>query len=395
MKTRKLYQENVYLSTFSAKIVSISNNLIELDQSAFFPTGGGQSCDKGTINGLAVSDVFEKNYIVYHKVENHDFKLGDIVEGKIDYAHRFDNMQRHCGEHIMSGVWHRMYNGVNKGFHMGDDYMTIDIKLPNNIQMSQDIINKVEIEVNKDIWANLPVTTHFFDNKDDASKQNVRKAVSIEENITLVSVGDTDNPSDCVACCGTHPNSTGQVGLLKIIKWEKNHDMYRIYFEAGNRAFNIFKDNFKILSFISNKLSAGNKDIESKFKAFWNRQKELANENKLLKNKLLDFYERNLTEHIFNKQIVPIHISDMDKDDLIHFGKRLIDKTNGILFLYSDDNFILLFSTGNIENHCGNFINSVRSKFDFKGGGGSNSAQMQFNCQKEKNRFITYLNSSI
>ena len=110
---------------------SKNTSCLVLDSTIFFPTGGGQSCDLGTINGVEVIDVFEKENIVYHILKGCDASIetGDTVSLEIDWDRRFDNMQRHCGEHILSGIFFRLFGGVNRGFHMGEDYMTIDISL--------------------------------------------------------------------------------------------------------------------------------------------------------------------------------------------------------------------------------------------------------------------------
>ena len=137
MKTIKLFQSDVYKRSTEAIVSNIDRNVahnsisIVLDQTIFFPTGGGQSCDLGTINGIKVVDVFEKDDILYHILEGCDstIQVGDKVSLEIDWKRRFDNMQRHCGEHILSGIFFKLFGGVNRGFHMGEDYMTIDISL--------------------------------------------------------------------------------------------------------------------------------------------------------------------------------------------------------------------------------------------------------------------------
>ena len=138
MNTRRLFREDVYLKTCEAVVQTVSTHegkvLVTLDQTIFFPTGGGQSCDIGTMNGLSVVDVYEYKDDILHCVDcaPDTLQSGDTVQLAIDWTHRFDNMQRHCGEHILSGMFYREYGGVNRGFHMGDNYMTVDISLEEN-----------------------------------------------------------------------------------------------------------------------------------------------------------------------------------------------------------------------------------------------------------------------
>ena len=126
MKTDRLFKENVYLRETDACITGVyeekGKTLVTLDRTIFFPAGGGQSCDLGTIAGYQVKDVFEKDDDIFHHVicDPCDLMEGSHVELIIDWDRRFDNMQRHCGEHILSGIFYREYGGVNRGFHMGD-----------------------------------------------------------------------------------------------------------------------------------------------------------------------------------------------------------------------------------------------------------------------------------
>jgi len=225
MNTRKLYQEDVYLRHGSGTIVEILQEndkvLIGLDQTIFFPTGGGQSCDRGTLADLQVVNVYETSDMILHQVmgDADRLSIGDTVELHIDWDHRFDNMQRHCGEHILSGKFYELYGGVNRGFHMGEDYMTIDISLeddPSYDRITWEMAKEAELRTNQAIWQNLPVITRHFDDRREAENLPLRKKLAFDEDITIVCVGAIENPADCVACCGTHPSTSGQVGMVKL-----------------------------------------------------------------------------------------------------------------------------------------------------------------------------------
>lgn len=140
MQTIRLFKEDVYKKEASAKVTSVAERdgktIVTLDRTIFFPTGGGQTCDLGTIAGIPVVDVYEYEDEIYHQLEGGGtaaahpaLATGDEVALELDWARRFDNMQRHCGEHILTGIFYREWGGINRGFHMGDDYMTIDIAL--------------------------------------------------------------------------------------------------------------------------------------------------------------------------------------------------------------------------------------------------------------------------
>ena len=117
-------------------------------------------------------------------------------------------MQRHCGEHILSGVFYSLFGGVNRGFHMGHEYMTIDISLeedPKKKDITWEDALAAQLEANKVIWSDAPVTVIRFDSRDKAEKMPLRKALAFDEDISIVCVGSVENAADCVACCGTHP----------------------------------------------------------------------------------------------------------------------------------------------------------------------------------------------
>ena len=294
MHTNRLFRENVYLRECDASIRSVSTRedkvLITLDQTIFFPTGGGQSCDLGTINDFAVVDVYEYEDDIFHCVAcaPDALRVGDSVHLTLDWARRFDNMQRHCGEHILSGMFYREYGGVNRGFHMGDNYMTVDISLEENPDfraLTWEMAKHAELCTNEAIWSNAPVITRHFDTKQEAEHLPLRKALAIEEDITIVCVGDVENPSDCVACCGTHPSTAGQVGLLKIFKVEPNKGMFRVYFEAGRRAFLKYQEEMDVLTALCNKLSAGTEDVLAKYESAQEKNRESRTQLHLLKKK--------------------------------------------------------------------------------------------------------------
>ena len=188
MHTNRLFRENVYLRECDASIRSVSTRegkvLITLDQTIFFPTGGGQSCDLGTINDFAVVDVYEYEDDIFHCVAcaPDALRVGDSVHLTLDWARRFDNMQRHCGEHILSGMFYREYGGVNRGFHMGDNYMTVDISLEENPDfktLTWEMAKHAELCTNEAIWSNAPVITRHFDTKQEAEHLPLRKALAI------------------------------------------------------------------------------------------------------------------------------------------------------------------------------------------------------------------------
>lgn len=335
--TTRLYRQNVYLKETDARLLAllpvpekadnakasatgeplaIAAPLFNLvfDRSPFFPIGGGQSSDIGEITfadsalRFLVESVHEKDGIVYHRgrfssvsAEEHSLQdartkrtasVGEKAHLTIDWSHRFDNMQRHCGEHILSGVLYKLYRGINRGFHMGEDYMTVDISLEESSlpALTLPLALRAEEEVNRIIWKDLPVTTTYFTTQEAAEGFPVRKKVTIPRDITIVTVGSLQEPADSVACCGTHPSTSGQVGLLKVYKVEPNKGMFRIYFEAGMRAYRAYAARYEVLSALEKDLSAGFPDLLAKYRA--RKEKEQDVRDRLYA----------LTEHVLSQE---------------------------------------------------------------------------------------------
>lgn len=405
MKTRRLFKEDVYLKEAEAVITSVTEfngkTMITLDRTIFFPTGGGQSCDSGTIDGLAVLDVYEADGDIYHQLDISSCDISQLEAGKhvkllLDWPRRFDNMQRHCGEHILSGIFHREFGGVNRGFHMGDQYMTIDISLeerPEFDRITWDMAMLAELEANKVIWQNLPVISRHYNDKKDAESLPLRKALSLESDITIVCIGSIDNPSDCVACCGTHPSTAGQVGLLKIYKVESNKGMFRIYFEAGQRALKKYREQFDVLTQLENSLSAGSGDLMSKYKAQQEKNREARTALHFLKKEIIRREAQDLKKSMAASQ-TPVSRSYrlLSNDDISSIAREVSSEIPKILFLtHEPTKTVFLCSSEKSLVDCGRLVKENASIYGGKGGGNKTLARAIFSKEEYIPTFIDLL----
>ena len=230
MDTVKLYYENAYTQDFTAVVASCeaakNGFAVTLDRTAFYPEGGGQPADHGTLGEARVLDVHEKDGVVTHLCDR-ALSEGAEVSGRIDWARRFDHMQQHSGEHIISGLLCSTFHCDNVGFHMGADVVTIDYNAP--ITWEQAL--EVERRANAYIWADHPIRIWYPSAEELAalpyrSKKELTGAVRI-----------TEFPgADRCACCGTHVTSSGQVGLLKLLSCQKFRDGVRLELLCGQRA---------------------------------------------------------------------------------------------------------------------------------------------------------------
>lgn len=398
MKTKRLFKEDVYMKEAEAVITSLSETndgkvALTLDRTIFFPTGGGQSCDRGTIADFKVTDVYEDEAAddIIHIVDASpaDFETGTAVYLILDWEHRFDNMQRHCGEHILSGMFFREYGGVNRGFHMGDQYMTIDISLearPEFTSITWDMAKHAEECANEAIWQNQPVITRHFDTKKEAQNLPLRKALALEKDITIVCVGSVENPSDCVACCGTHPAAAGQVGLIKIFKVEPNKGMFRIYFEAGKRAFLKYQQELDTLTALSNSLSAGTDDVLSKYHAQIEKNKEARNQLHFLKKEVIARETADIAAALEKgESIRRYHILSLD--DLNVLAREVSPHIRKIAFLVHEPSYtVFLVSDGSVD--CGRMVKENAQIYGGKGGGNKTTARAIFTKDEYVNTFI-------
>jgi len=264
---------------------------------------------------------------------------------------------------------------------MGDQYMTIDISLeddPAYDKITWDMAKHVELEANKVIWQNAPVITRYFEKKKDAENLPLRKKLSLETDITIVCVGSIDNPSDCVACCGTHPATAGQVGLIKLYKVESNKGMFRIYFEAGKRALEKYQEEFDTLTELGNKLSAGTHDMLEKYKSQQEKNNQVRTQLYLLKKDYLSKEVSSLKEEM-GASTSPVirHYEIISNDDIAAIARDITDSIPKIAFLVHDPSLtVFLCSNGNVD--CGKLVKENASIYNGKGGGNKSLARAIF-----------------
>ncbi len=229
MITEKLFENKPYLKEFDANILSCEQTgdgyAVVLDRTAFYPEGGGQPCDLGTLGGARVLDVHQRDGVIVHTA---DAPLSGSVHGAIDWDRRFDLMQQHSGEHLVSGTAHRLYGVENVGFHMGADLITIDF----DKVVTMEELAVVEAQVNAAIWANLETKISYYDSE-DACPIDYRSKKAIEGRLRLVEFPGVD----ICACCGTHVTRTGEIGLVKLLSVVKFHQGVRIELVCGKRAY--------------------------------------------------------------------------------------------------------------------------------------------------------------
>ncbi len=435
----RLYTEDVYLKEADAKVLEIRKDEdglhLLLDRCLFFPTGGGQSCDRGFIDNFPVADVYEDGTNVWCKIVPSaaaetaeassqgdllsQFAPGASVHCRLDWEHRFDNMQRHCGEHILSGMFYREYGGINRGFHMGEEYMTIDISLeekPEFTEITWDMAMHVEDCANEAIWTDQPVITRRFATKAEAEKLPLRKKLTIEEDISIVCVGSIENAADCVACCGTHPSSAGQVGLIKILKVENYKGMFRIYCEAGRRALRDYDKKHEVLTKLDKKYSAVTDTLLEKIAAADEKAQAIKNQLYVLKQAYIAEKVAEITSDLSNMssggsscgngvvsqlgdKILLKEYAGLAVDDLLTIGRPFTEKGSTLLdgklllVIEPTSNTLLLFTGAGKGNpiDCGRLVKENASIYSGKGGGRNTNARAIFPSRENLDTFVDLL----
>ena len=230
MKTRKLYYEDSHIRTFSANVLSCEKTHkgfeVILDATAFYPEGGGQDADTGLLGGVRVLDTRERGESVVHFCDA-PLEVGREVEGAIDWDARFVRMQQHSGEHIVSGILNRRYGCHNVGFHMSSDVITIDF----DTVIPKEDLPSIEAEANAAVWANLPVKC-WYPSQEELPHVIYRTKRALPWPVRIVQMPGVDS----CACCGTHVQHTGEIGLIKLFSAVKFRSGTRMEMACGSIA---------------------------------------------------------------------------------------------------------------------------------------------------------------
>ena len=228
-ETIRLYYEDVMIRTFTAKVLECRKEKkgfsLVLDRSAFYPEGGGQPCDLGMLGNVRVTDVKEKDGELLHFTEQ-PLEEGSEVSGTIDWDRRFDLMQQHSGEHLVSGLVHEHFGYENVGFHMGSDVITIDFS---GILTMEQLLS-VEEEANRRVWEDKE-TEITFPTPEELKDIPYRSKKELTGQVRIVTFPGTD----ICACCGTHVRRTGEIGMIKILSVVRFHEGVRVEMISGNR----------------------------------------------------------------------------------------------------------------------------------------------------------------
>lgn len=250
MGTRTLFYEDCHLTEFTARVLSCTETpkgfAVTLDATAFYPEGGGQACDVGVLGNVNVLDVREQGEDIVHLCDG-ALEVGSEVTGTIDYCRRFDQMQQHTGEHILSGLINAQFGYHNVGFHVGKEVMEVDFSGP----MTLDQALELEARANRAVWENLPVRC-WIPSPEELPDVVYRSKRELPWPVRIVEIAGYDR----CACCGVHVERTGEVGIIKIVSVAKFHDGVRLGMLCGQRAYEYLSGIFEQNRLVSQAFSA-------------------------------------------------------------------------------------------------------------------------------------------
>ncbi|WP_313164536.1 DHHA1 domain-containing protein [Sedimentibacter sp.] len=346
MKTsEKIYRENSYLTSMESEVVSCvpKDDYYEviLDKTIFYPhMSGGQPKDEGTINGIKVIDVQERGEEIIHVL---DEPVSGRASLSIDYGIRFDYMQQHTGQHILSYAIAQLYDGTTVGFHLSDNYTTIDI----DKVLTDDMVVEAELLSNKIIYENKAMTADTYNYK-EARELKLRKLPPELDNLRIVSIADYDS----VACGGTHVKNTGEVGIIKITKTEKYKSGTRIEFLCGKRGLDDYINKNNELTKLSSMLTCRTDMLLDNIEKILSENKMIKKDYNLLANELNEYKARELKNEAVIKDNIKFVFAKYNSDikDLRYICSKITEDENYVSVLVSEEHNICNLVMGQSKN---------------------------------------------
>jgi alanyl-tRNA synthetase len=378
MTTEKIYYQDPYKQIITTKLVMQSQDeigrfYVVLEETIFYPTGGGQPHDTGTINGVHVYEVEEIDGEIRHYVEQPIEILNKIV-GEIDWDRRFDHMQQHSGQHLLSAAFEEVYGYKTVSFHLGKELCTIDLEIKN---LNEEEANQTEDLANKIILENRLIETKWITDA-ELSHYSLRKELSVSENIRLVIIPNFDYNG----CGGTHPNSTGQISAIKILNWEKHKNYIRLYFVCGKRVLKQLHEKQSVIQSLTSILNSPQGHMKETAKRILEQSKDLEKTVVELMAELLQYEARS---HIANIQIIQERkvvqaiFKNRPISELQQLARSIISLTNDVLVLLiseNEDKLQLVCSRSKeINGNMNQLLKGVLPVINGRGGGNDSFAQ--------------------
>ena len=372
---RKLYYEDAYQIEANTKIEKLARDdsgkcYVTLEETLFYPTGGGQPHDTGWINGIRVVDVEEIGEEIRHYVAESSFKVGEVVSIKIDWKRRFDFMQQHAGQHILTASFVELLGIQTVSFHLGKEFVTIDLDID---KISEEQLNEVEKLANQIILENRMIETKWV-TKDELSSYPLRKQVTVDEDIRLVIIPEFDYNG----CGGTHPSYTGQIAALKIMDTEMQRGKVRVHFVCGDRVLKQLHSKQRILQEVKSLLSASEEGVVQATRTLLENGKKLEKKLDDSSDLLLTYEVQELVMDSQNENIERV-FQQRSIQQLQKLARLTVAEAPGSSVIFIAENgdllqFVLASGTDN-KTDMKHLASQVLPIINGKGGGSKTFAQ--------------------
>ncbi|MDD3050105.1 MAG: alanine--tRNA ligase-related protein [Candidatus Cloacimonetes bacterium] len=382
--TVKIFYEDRIIYNFESMIEKTfcSNGRVGVitRETIFYPEGGGQPCDKGSLDGIEVVDVQETDEGVIHYLGKKNIKIpesGKKVLLSIDRDFREDNSIQHTAQHLLSAILDSNFNIATISFHLGTEYSTIDIETAG---LPADFFEGVEVEVNKAIMENRQITVTFAKTISELEGIKLRKKPSVDNDIRIVQI----DGYDASPCCGTHAESTGILGVFKILKTEKYKGYTRIYFISGKRSVSDYLTKHEICQNLANSMSCNVLDLEKKVSSLCSQIKFQNQETNRIKRMFAQRVAKDLETMSFRhdeRRIVAHYLNDqqIDSDLMNLIAEELMDSGMVSVVLLMNNLDLKLLIVSNYDGvNCGGILREILPKYQGKGGGNNYRAQAVF-----------------
>jgi alanyl-tRNA synthetase len=376
----KLFYRDPYIKTFSSKIKHQTKDengqdYLILEETCFYPTGGGQPFDTGILNHIPVINVEEVDGEIRHYTLNPVPSTNGMVEGEIDWSRRFDHMQQHAGQHILSAAFEEIFGYHTVSFHLGQEVLTIDLDVEG---ITESEAAAVEIRANEIIIENRPIETKWI-HPTEVSNYPLRKQLSVSKDIRLVIIPDFDYNG----CGGTHPKSTGEVASIKILGWERQKQKTRISFVCGNRVLRQLHQKHHVLSELTVLLNAPQEEMVNSLRKILENVKSLDKQLEVSNDSLLQYEAKELAtnqELIQNLPIIKQIYQNRTMKELQKLAKLTVNLASMAIVIFVTENEtgqlqMVLARGTEVEVSMKNLLHELLPHVGGKGGGNDLFAQ--------------------
>ncbi|MBQ4283127.1 MAG: hypothetical protein IJB96_04280 [Lachnospira sp.] len=363
-EVKRLYDSLPYETEFEAEVLACEPDsdkegicIVVLNQTLFFPEEGGQSPDKGMINGCEVLDVQIKDGVIYHALSG-ELAVGSRVEGRIDWTHRFNNMQQHSGEHIFSGLVNKHFGYDNVGFHLSDQTVTMDF----NGVLSEEDVTMIELEVNRVIVKNVPIVA-TFPTKEELEKLEYRSKKEINEQMRIVTIEGVD----VCACCAPHVRTTGEIGMLKVVGCQNYKGGVRISILCGFRALEDYKSKTAIVAGLVAGLSEKPENVITAVDKLKEVNYNLKTE---LNKKTAELMAVKMSALSADGDDVLVFEAELDDNATRNTVNSLMEQYSGVCAVFvGNDEAGYRFIMGSKSKNCREVLAKLKEKLTIRGGG--------------------------